>query len=286
MEDLANSKAMAEAGFDSFSFEHGAYRHLVFEKGTGPAVVVMHELPGLSGPAVRFAERLVDAGFHVYLPLLFGHAMQDASLTSFARLCISREFARLKVNVSAPVCDWLRGLVRKIGDESPDTKVGVIGMCLTGGFVIPMIMEPALGAGVISQPSVPFSFAYLYLGVGKGDWMYELNVAKAAIDSAVDATKRRDIRLIVQHFKDDRLCPPERVELIKNWFGPCATSYHYPKPSPQSKAPHALLTEEYDKAADDPANSTRVAFQQVVAFLRAQLGTTPGHASVQVHGDG
>src|SRR5215471_13973549 len=39
---------------------------------SGPAVIVMSEMPGISPQVVRFARWVRDAGFTVYMPSLFG----------------------------------------------------------------------------------------------------------------------------------------------------------------------------------------------------------------------
>ena len=37
----------------------------LFRKGDGPAVILLHELPGLTHDTVEFAEWIADRGFHV-----------------------------------------------------------------------------------------------------------------------------------------------------------------------------------------------------------------------------
>ena len=45
---------------------------VVYVAGTGPAVIVMTEMPGISPQVARFARWVRDAGFTVYMPSLFG----------------------------------------------------------------------------------------------------------------------------------------------------------------------------------------------------------------------
>ena len=40
--------------------------------GSGPAVIVMTEMPGISPHVARFSRWVRDAGFTVYMPSLFG----------------------------------------------------------------------------------------------------------------------------------------------------------------------------------------------------------------------
>src|SRR5689334_15062033 len=45
---------------------------VVHVAGSGPAVLVMTEMPGISPHVARFARWVRDAGFTVYMPSLFG----------------------------------------------------------------------------------------------------------------------------------------------------------------------------------------------------------------------
>ena len=76
--DLAKADALAD-------FEHrqvtlqGATK-LVFVAGTGPAVIVMTEMPGISPHVARFARWVRDAGFTVWMPNLFGEPGRPVSM--------------------------------------------------------------------------------------------------------------------------------------------------------------------------------------------------------------
>src|SRR6478672_5707834 len=59
-------------GFDVSTFTHDARTHDVYRAGSGPAVIVIHELPGIHPGMVEFARRLIGAGYTVRLPSLFG----------------------------------------------------------------------------------------------------------------------------------------------------------------------------------------------------------------------
>lgn len=52
---------------------------VVHVAGTGPAVIVMAEMPGISPHVARFSRWVRDAGFTVYMPSLFG---RDGALPS------------------------------------------------------------------------------------------------------------------------------------------------------------------------------------------------------------
>src|SRR5690606_23964408 len=103
-------------------FTHAGETKPVYTRGHGPAVIVIHELPGITPNVVRFADWVVDAGFRVYMPLLVGEAGRPVStgyvLKSLARICISREFHVLASHRSSPVTEWLRALARHAHEEA------------------------------------------------------------------------------------------------------------------------------------------------------------------------
>ncbi|MCO6690064.1 dienelactone hydrolase family protein [Pseudomonas shirazica] len=198
---------MEMTGFMSFLFSDGEYEHLVYTKGEGKPVLIMHELPGLTSDTRNFAERLIDAGFQVYLPLLFGKLEEKGSVPKGYILCMTKEFGFLKAGTSAPVSDWLRALVRHLGASMRNAKIGVIGMCVTGAFAIPLILETNVGAAVASQPAVPFKFGYWIIGKGDGPWMSQLNISDDDLLMAGQASANQRTPLLIQRFADDRLCP-------------------------------------------------------------------------------
>src|SRR5687767_13235662 len=132
---------------------------IVYVAGTGPAVIVMTEMPGISPHVARFARWVRDAGFTVYTPSLFG---RDGVLTSaeegvavFRKACVSAEFRALEDGASAPITAWLRALARLAHGECGGEGVGAIGMCFTGNFALSMMLEPPTMAPVVCQPSLP-----------------------------------------------------------------------------------------------------------------------------------
>ena len=62
----------ALADFMPRPFEAGGLVHTVHVAGSGPAVLVLPEMPGIGPALVRFARWVRDAGFRVHLPSLFG----------------------------------------------------------------------------------------------------------------------------------------------------------------------------------------------------------------------
>src|SRR5271169_3824981 len=112
----------------------------VYVAGSGPAVIVMAEMPGISPYVARFARWVRDAGFSVYMPSLFGRdgavpGVEEGGAV-FQRSCVSAEFRVLAAGQSSPVTQWLRALARFAHGECGGRGVGAVGMCFTGNFAL------------------------------------------------------------------------------------------------------------------------------------------------------
>lgn len=137
--------------------------HPTYRKGSGPGVVVIHEIPGLTPEVIGFAEEVVAAGFTVVLPHLFGEPEAPLNpLTlgkALTQVCVSREFTKLATGETTPVAGWLRSLARELHGELGGPGVGALGMCFTGGFALAMMVDPSVAAPVLAQPSAPFALS-------------------------------------------------------------------------------------------------------------------------------
>lgn len=131
-----------------------------YRKGSGPGVIVIHEIPGLTPQVIGFAQEVVDAGFTVVMPHLFGTPEREMSVGALAgamrQVCVSKEFTKLAKRETSPVAGWLRSLARDLHAELGGPGVGALGMCFTGGFALAMMVDDAVAAPVLCQPSAPF----------------------------------------------------------------------------------------------------------------------------------
>ena len=66
--------------FDQDEFTHDGTTKRVFRKGAGPGVVVITEVPGITPEVADFSRVVVDAGFSVAMPDIFGDAGRPMSL--------------------------------------------------------------------------------------------------------------------------------------------------------------------------------------------------------------
>jgi len=254
------------AGFDLTTFTHEGRSHDVYRAGSGPAVVVIHELPGLHPGVVEFARRLVDAGYSVYLPSLFGRPGEPAGaaavLRSVLRVCVAREFTILADRTS-PVATWLRALAAEAHRECGGPGVGAIGMCFTGGFALAMAVEPAVLAPVLSQPGLPAP----------------VNARKRAavgLDNAdlarVKARAQRGLCVLGLRFSADKGCPGERFETLRRELGEGFEGIEIDSsPGNAHGIParaHSVLTVGL---VDEPGHPTRAALDRVMEFMSQRL---------------
>lgn len=200
-------------GFRRATHRYDGVEKDVWIAGEGPGVVVMHEMPGLHPDVLRFARDLVDAGFTVWMPSLFGTDGRPASagysLASLARGCVSREFHVLRIGARSPITDWLRGLARDLA-ETTGGPVGAVGMCFTGGFALAMMVDPWLEAPVLSQPSLPF---------GIFPWQRR--------DLGIDGPTLAQVRercaqgacVLGLRYRNDPMVPPERFDRLREELG-------------------------------------------------------------------
>src|SRR6185437_10442417 len=150
--------------YTAFDFSDGRRTRKVFRRGDGPAVIIIHEMPGLHPLVIRFADRVAAAGMTVFLPSLFGTPGKPVSIgyalgTMLKTICIAREFNVWANDRSSPIVGWLRALARRVHAECGGRGVGAVGMCFTGGYALAMMTEPSVVAPVLSQPSNPIGFS-------------------------------------------------------------------------------------------------------------------------------
>jgi dienelactone hydrolase len=242
----------------------------VYVSGLGPAVIVMPEMPGISPDVARFARWVRQAGFCVYLPSLFGRdgavPETDAGIEVFRRTCVSAEFRALAGGGARPVTRWLCALARQAHGECGGPGVGVVGMCFTGNFALTMVLEPAVIAPVVAQPSLP-----LEAPASVDMSAQELAAVRARLE-------RDDLTVLAYRFEGDAHCRAERFAAYRQALGPrfiarvLPDSAANPEPSPffrdVVKTPHSVLTAHLIDADGQPTVEAR---DEVLAFLHGRL---------------
>ena len=147
-------------GWELGEFAAADMKYPTYRKGSGPGVIVIHEIPGITPLVAKFADEVVDAGFTVIMPSLVGTPGKPPSgvylSQSMAKVCIAKEFTTFAMNRTSPVIAWLRALARSLHAEVGGPGVGAVGMCFSGGFALGMMVDDLMLAPVLSQPSLPF----------------------------------------------------------------------------------------------------------------------------------
>ena len=253
--------------FERLELTFLAETRTVFKQGTGPAVVVMHEVPGLYPGVADFGRKVVREGFTVYMPSLVGEPGRPYSIpyvvSTFARVCVMREFTIFATKRRSPVTDWLRELARHAQEECGGPGVGAVGMCLTGGFALAMMADERMLAPVLSQPSLPFALTpALGRDLGLDDETLRCVKERAA----------RGARVMGLRFTADPLVPDARFARLRQELGEAFVAVEIDSSRGNAhgvpRGAHSVLVYHLD---DSPGHPTREALDRVLAFFRERL---------------
>jgi dienelactone hydrolase len=245
---------------------------IVHTAGSGPAVIVMTEMPGISPHVARFSRWVRDAGLTVYMPSLFG---RDGAVPSanegaeiFRRACVSAEFRAFAGNGSSPVTQWLRALARLAHEECGGPGVGAIGMCWTGNFALSMMLEPAMLAPVLCQPSLPL------------DDPGGIEISAEDIQSVRQRLDREDLTVLAFRFEGDTFCKSQRFAAYADALGDRFVARVLPDSAANRDVPpffaqhvpcpHSVVTAHLIDAEGEPSLAAR---DEILSFFLQRLVT-------------
>ena len=242
----------------------------VHVSGSGPAVIVMAEMPGISPDVARFARWVREAGFTVYMPSLFGRdgafptSAEGAAV--FQRACVSAEFRALQANRSSPVTQWLRALAQFAHEECGGPGVGAIGMCFTGNFALTMMLEPAMLAPVLSQPALPLN--------DPGG----IEISPEEVKAVRERLEREDLTVLAYRFAGDRFCQAQRFAAYAQALGDRFVGRVLPDSAAKADVPpffadhvatpHSVVTAHLIDEAGQPTIEAR---DEILAFFADRL---------------
>ena len=244
-----------------------------YEKGSGPGVVLIPEIPGITPYVLGLGDHLVDEGFTVVIPSPFGEPGRPESLGAVARvmprLCVSAEFRAFAVDAQRPITAYLRAVAADLATRTPGRGVGVIGMCFTGGFALATAVDEAVLAPVLSQPATPFP-----LGAKR---RRDPGVSRGELERVVERSRTDGLCVLGLRFSADRAVPDERFATLREHLGDAFEVIELDSgpgnPGGFRKSAHSVLTGEVRENPPNPALDARA---RVVAFLRTHLtGPTP-----------
>lgn len=256
--------------FEKRSIELNGIRKSVYVAGSGPAVIVMHEMPGISPHVARFARWIRDAGFTVFMPSLFG---RDGAIGTaneggaiFRGACVSAEFRVLAGQGSSPVTAWLRELARLVHQECGGAGVGAVGMCFTGNFALSMMLEPSVIAPVLSQPVLPI------------DDPVAIESPREETDVVRTRLEHEDLTVLGYRFEGDAFCRPERFATYSKALGDRFVGRVLPDEAANDDVPpffekhvptpHSVLTAHLKDRDGEPTIAAR---DEIIEFLKVRL---------------
>jgi dienelactone hydrolase len=257
--------------FDARTITLEGVTKVVHVVGSGPGVIVMTEMPGISPHVARFSRWVRDAGFTVYMPSLFGRdgavPGTEEGVAVFQRACVSAEFRAFAANESSPVTKWLRSLARLAHEQCGGPGVGAIGMCFTGNFALTMMLEPAILAPVLSQPTLPL------------DDPAGIEMAPEELATVRDRLEREDLTVMAYRFEGDNFCRAQRFAAYSEALGDrflarvLPDDAANPDTAPFFKdvvgGPHSVVTAHLIDEAGQPTIAAR---EEILAFFAQRLG--------------
>jgi len=202
--------------------------------GPHPGVLLLHELFGLTSNVRADARELAREGYLVLAPDLYSGGM--------GRYCMRFFFSRQALankSDAEPVAEIHHLLDHLKADPGCNGMIGMIGMCLTGGFVLHMAKRDDLAAPVV-----------YHHGFGVGG-------------SGISDRDAAEIQTTIQgHFlAEDRICPRSKIEALAAQLGDRLEVNLYPA------AGHGLRSALRHTAHSDEA------WSRTLAFLREQLAS-------------
>lgn len=269
------SPAQALADFEKSDFTHFGETRTIYRRGSGPAVIIIAEIPGITPKVLNFARKVADIGCTAVLPSLFGIDGLDpmhAGPVDIAKMsanlipkCISSEFTVLATGKSSPVVNWLRALAADEHGRCGGPGVGAIGMCFTGGFALAMATDERLLAPVVAQPSLPFRGVNALSG--------NIDISAAELET-VKGRCAKGLQVMGVRFHGDKMSPPKRFQFLREQLGEAFVAIEIDD-SAAAKSPippHSPLTEHL---IDEPGQPTREALDEVLDLFRRRLLTEP-----------
>lgn len=202
-------------------------------EGKRPSVIFFHDITGIVPVLRQTAKALSAVGFHVFLPNLYSDGA--------AKYCVQSLFTKVFRNNEPDnnrFLDEVQDLISKINkrEEVEANNLGVVGQCLTGGFVLHAAIRKDVKAPIIFH----HTFGLKGSGIPKN--------CSALINQQVQG-----------HFCSiDPFCPNEKVKKLKKEIGLQLEDYWYNLPH---GIPHFFFNTDQGKEA----------FERMLAFIKLNL---------------
>ncbi|MDX6742652.1 dienelactone hydrolase family protein [Actinocorallia sp. A-T 12471] len=242
----------------------------VYVAGSGPAVVVMPEMPGISPDVLRLARWIRDAGFTVHVPSLFGidgaYPTAEGGAEVMRRACVSAEFRAFAGGGTSPVAGWLRGLARQAHAACGGPGVGAVGLCFTGNFALTMTLEPSVIASVVNHPSLPL------------DDPAALELSDEDAQAIKERVTRDGLKVLAYRFDNDRWCTGQRFAAYRALLGDAFDGRVLPGTAARTdpppffrdvvQSPHSVVTAHLVNEQGHPTTRAR---DEILTYLTTHL---------------
>ncbi|MCB1147532.1 MAG: dienelactone hydrolase family protein [Leptospiraceae bacterium] len=210
-----------------------------FQGGDGPkpGIIFLHDLTGIQASTLNTAEIIAKNGYHVLVPDLYGELgmPQYCLRILFDKIALTNEEGNVGLEEIQDLIDAFKAFPEVISD-----RLGFVGQCLTGGYV--------LHAALRSEIKAPILFHHSLGLTGSG---------------FPDSCAGRLKNTVQAHFSNfDLLCPPWRANALEKQLGSKLKRYDY-------NLPHAIphLFQLNDEG--------RRAFDNMMGFFKEHLRESP-----------
>lgn len=255
-------------GWVSAPFTGAGFTYEVYRRGGGPGVVLMPEMPGIHPGVLALGNYLVENGFTVAMPSLYGipgaAAIRPGMLPTLIRGCIAKEFSAFALNKDRPIAHYLRALARDLNEKTPGRGVGVIGQCFSGGFALAVAVDDSVLASVLSQPSLPIAVTAKH--------RRDPGLSEAELQVIERRAAEEGLCALGLRFSGDPMAPGERFKTLKSRLGDAFEVIELDSsrgnPDGFGMVAHSVLTLEVRELEGHPAYEAR---KRTVEFLKRQI---------------
>ncbi|WES62846.1 dienelactone hydrolase family protein [Microbacter sp. GSS18] len=194
-------------GWRRDTFVHGDRTYVYYEAQHGtsrkrrPAVLLLHELPGITEHLVELADTLSE-DFRVFVPSILGRDGSPSMAGSAREICVRREVHLFGSDAVSRSTGWLKAFAAE--HLAPNGRYGVIGMCFSGGYALALAVDPSVAAAVVAQHATPI-LPVRSLGLSKAD--------QAALE------ENDDLEVRAYRFGCDAMAPAAKAVAAKRMLG-------------------------------------------------------------------
>jgi dienelactone hydrolase len=167
---------------------------------------------------------------------------------------------------SAPIVNWLRGVVQKVGERHAQQHIGIIGNCLTGPLPLALLDRPQVSAAVVAQPALPLRF------------LRHTDADKKSLGLAADDlqyARKSAVKIYGLRFETDCMSDPAKQETLRDEFGDRYMNGEIPATAYQTEGKpvkaHSTLIGSWREYGEE-GRPSRDARERVRNFLLKELG--------------